>query len=76
MRLYPVLSFYASGGTGIGSVVRIRGRRQIYGGMIVCRLAELRGKSFVERGMQFQDIPSDSRRSQNNLVSPFYRAAK
>jgi len=29
-------SFYASGGTGIGFVVKRSGRRQIYGGMIVC----------------------------------------
>ena len=50
-------SFYASGGTGIESVVRSSVRRRIYGRMIVCRLAELRGKSYAEKGMQFQDIP-------------------
>jgi hypothetical protein len=38
-------------------VVRGKERRQIYRGMIVSRLAELRGKSYVEKGMQFQDIP-------------------
>jgi hypothetical protein len=57
MRLYTVFLFYASGGTGIGSVVRSIEIRQIYGGMIVSRLAKLRGKSYVEKGMQFQDIP-------------------
>jgi hypothetical protein len=38
-------------------VARSKERRKIYGGMIVSRLAELRGKSYVKKGMQFQDIP-------------------
>jgi hypothetical protein len=45
-------------GFGVESMVSSKIRRQQYGGMIVFRLAELKGKSFVEKGIQLQDIPT------------------
>jgi hypothetical protein len=45
-------------GTGARSTVSNKIRRQQYGGMIIFGLAELKGKSFVEKGMQLHDIPA------------------
>jgi hypothetical protein len=57
-RSVAVKHFRAPCGTGVRSTVSSKIRRQQYGGIIVFRLAELKGKSFVEKGMQLQDIPS------------------